>query len=80
MCDFILVAVIVAVAWVLGVLFGRRTREGQSAGMPTELHPKTHDEPLEDTAKPIDEERHGEVGIDQAEEYRDIRRGLGGDR
>jgi len=77
MCDFILVVVIVAVAWALGVLFGRRTRAGESVGLPTELHPTTHDEPIEDTAKPVDEMHHGEVGIDQAEEYRDIRRGLG---
>lgn len=75
--DFILTVLVVAAAWGLGVLFGRRTRAGENVGTPTELHPTTHDEPIEDTAKPLDEKRHGESGIEQAEEYRDIRRGLG---
>lgn len=78
--DTVLVILLIAAAWGLGVLFGRRTRAGESAGLPTELHPKTHDEPLEDTAKVLDEKRHGESGINEAEEYRDIRRNLGGDR
>ena len=75
--DTVLVILLIAAAWGLGVLFGRRIRAGESAGLPTELHPKTHDEPIEDTAKPLDEKRHGESAIDEAEEYRDIRRGLG---
>ena len=75
--DFVLTVLVIAAAWGLGVLFGRRTRSGQSSGVPTELHPKSHDEPIEDTAKPEDAHLHGESGIDQAEEYRDIRRGLG---
>ncbi len=75
--DTVLVILLIAAAWGLGVLVGRRTRAGESAGLPTELHPKTHDEPIEDAAKVLDRERHGEPGIEEAEEYRDIRRGLG---
>jgi hypothetical protein len=78
MCDFILVVIVAAVAWGIGVLFGRRTRAGESPGAPpTELHPTTHDEPIEDTAKPEDAHLHGESGIDEADEYRVFRRGLG---
>lgn len=73
----LVIAVVVVLVVGVGVLMLRRARQGESAGLPTELHPHNHDEPLEDPAIQLDEARHGESGIDQAEEYRDIRRSLG---
>ena len=75
--DCIWVLLIAGIAWGFGLLVGRRTRSGDSPGVPTGLHPKDHDEPLEDVAKSIDTPRHEESGIDEAKELRDIRRGLG---
>ncbi len=76
--DCLITLVIVVVAWGLGVLFGRRIRSGESAGIPAELHPHDHDEPTESVAKPLDTEtHHHESDKDKAEEFRDIRRTFG---
>ncbi len=75
--ECLLIVLVAAGAWVLGVLFGRRVRQGESPGMPSELHPHDHDEPVEDVAKAVDAGRHHESDIDKAEEFRDIRRTMG---
>ncbi len=75
--DCIVVLLVAAVAWVLGVLFGRQIRSGHGAGIPTELHPHDHDEPVESVAKPLDAKRHSESDLEKAEEFRDIRRTFG---
>ena len=79
--ECLLIVLVAGAAWVLGVLFGRRMRADDSAGLPTELHPHDHDEPVESAAKPVDAERHHhESGIDKAEEFSDMRRSLGDQR
>lgn len=63
---------------VLGVLTTMMVRSGRgSPGVPTHLHPHDHDEPKESVAKPLDTPRHGESGLEQAGEYKDMRRTLG---
>lgn len=76
--DCLIVGIIAVVAWGLGVLFGRRIRSGGSAGVPAELHPHDHDEPLEDVAKPHHAETHHHESDDEkAHEFRDMRRTFG---
>jgi hypothetical protein len=76
----ILGIVIIAVGIVLGVLVRQRIRRGGTApGAPMGEQPlSTHDEPVEDTARVLDEKRHERSAHDVAEEGRDISRITGG--
>jgi len=74
---FVLIA---AAVTVFGVLIARQMRGGkETPGMPMDVSTSDHDEPLEDTAKPLDAPRHAKSGLGEAHDYDDIHRTLGGE-
>ena len=77
---WVLAAVGVAVLAVVSVLTARQLgRGGTPPGPPMGEKPLgTHDEPLEDSAKPVDAPRHERSAHDVAEDGRDVSRITGG--